>query len=142
MDKLLVTYYYKERVEHNDFLNRSSLQILKYGIVLFLYFSGVTMKANYCSIYNSKEHIAYANEFNECNNTWREPKILMTVGLILFFFLVFFDLKFFWISKRERATDMRSLAKKTESNYFARLSNIDRKRWICEEHYCREKYGI
>lgn len=27
-------------------------------------------------------------------------------------------------------------------NYFARLSNIDRKRWIAEEHYIRDKFGI
>lgn len=29
-----------------------------------------------------------------------------------------------------------------DSNYFSRLSNIDRKRWIAEEHYRRENYGI
>lgn len=51
-DKLLVTYYYKERVEHNDYLNRSSLIALKYGIVVFLYFSGKSLTNNYCSVTN------------------------------------------------------------------------------------------
>jgi hypothetical protein len=37
---------------------------------------------------------------------------------------------------------MRALAKSCQTNYFGRLSNIDRKRWICEEYYCRENYGI
>jgi hypothetical protein len=27
-------------------------------------------------------------------------------------------------------------------SYFERLSNIDRKRWIAEEHYMREKFSI
>lgn len=29
-----------------------------------------------------------------------------------------------------------------EGNYFARLSNWDRKRWIASEHYNRQHYGI
>lgn len=40
LDKLLITYYYKERVENNDFLNRSTLRVLKYGIVIFLFIGG------------------------------------------------------------------------------------------------------
>ena len=39
LDKLLVTYYYKEQVEHNDYLNRVVLNILKYGIVSFYLFA-------------------------------------------------------------------------------------------------------
>ena len=52
LDKLLITYYYKERVEHNDFLNRSALQVLKYGIVLFVFIGGQALISNYCAIHN------------------------------------------------------------------------------------------
>ena len=31
---------------------------------------------------------------------------------------------------------------KIYSSYFSRLSNVDRKRWIAEEHYLRTNYGI
>lgn len=31
---------------------------------------------------------------------------------------------------------------RSDSYYFSRLSNLDRKRWVCEEHYRRQKLGI
>lgn len=40
IDKLLITYFYKERVEHNDLLNRSALRIMKYSLGAFLLFGG------------------------------------------------------------------------------------------------------
>jgi hypothetical protein len=48
IDKLLITYYYRERVEHNDLLNRTTLRLVKYSIVLFLLFGGITISMNYC----------------------------------------------------------------------------------------------
>jgi hypothetical protein len=35
VDKLLITYYYKQKPEHNDFLNRNFLKALKYSPVIF-----------------------------------------------------------------------------------------------------------
>jgi hypothetical protein len=86
IDKLLVTYYYKERVEHNDFLNRIALKILKYGIIVFLFFSSVAMQSNYCSIINSKQVITYFNEYIDCSAYWREPLVLIAAAIILALF--------------------------------------------------------
>lgn len=61
MDKLLITYYFKERVVHNDLLNRSVLRLIKYGVVLFLYFGGTAMRCNYCTIANQDKYIDYTN---------------------------------------------------------------------------------
>merc|ERR1740117_1556730 len=52
LDKILITYYYKEQVVHNDLLNRFTLRILKYAVVMFLIFGAWAMKANYCTISN------------------------------------------------------------------------------------------
>lgn len=59
IDKLLITYYYKERVEHNDFLNRTVLKIVKYGIVIFLMFASVAEMSNYCALVNRERTIEY-----------------------------------------------------------------------------------
>ena len=52
IDKLLITYYYRERVEQNDLMNRSVLGVIKYGAVLFLVSGGFAVAFNYCSIEN------------------------------------------------------------------------------------------
>ena len=43
LDKILITYFWKEQVIHNDLLNRFTLRIIKYGICIFLYFGGVAL---------------------------------------------------------------------------------------------------
>jgi len=48
IDKLLITYYYKEQIEHNDLINRWALRVIKYGIVLFYVFGAFAIAANYC----------------------------------------------------------------------------------------------
>ena len=48
VDKLLITYYYKETVEHNDLMNRTALRIIKYGIAVFYFYGGMAIAANYC----------------------------------------------------------------------------------------------
>lgn len=53
MDKLLITYFYKERVEHNDLLNRTLLTILKYALFVYLFMGGLAIASNYNTIDNS-----------------------------------------------------------------------------------------
>lgn len=43
VDKLLITFYFKERVIHNNLLDRFSLRMIKYVIVVFFYFAGNSM---------------------------------------------------------------------------------------------------
>ena len=42
LDKLLITYYHKERVINSDLLDRVTLKISKYAIALFLIFGGIS----------------------------------------------------------------------------------------------------
>ncbi len=50
LDKILITYYYKERVRHNDVLNRAALEIVKYGGVVFLIFGAASLGPNRCAV--------------------------------------------------------------------------------------------
>lgn len=52
LDKLFISYVNKERVMHNDLLNRSMLRLLKYAVVLFLYFGGSALEMNHCAVSN------------------------------------------------------------------------------------------
>ena len=76
LDKLLITYYYKERVENNDFLNRNTLRVLKYGIILFLFIGGQALVSNYCAINNQDHSIQYMNEILSCRGMFAEPEVL------------------------------------------------------------------
>ena len=52
IDKLFITYYYKEGALHNDVLNRLAVKIIKYGVVVFLYFGGLQIAMNTCTTHN------------------------------------------------------------------------------------------
>lgn len=52
MDKLLITYYYKEKTVNDDLLNTNVLRIIKYGIILFFLSGASILAANSCAIHN------------------------------------------------------------------------------------------
>lgn len=83
LDKLFITYFYKEKVMHNDFLNRSVLRLLKYAIVLFLYFGGSAMRQNYCSITNETRYLSFSTELLTCRHTWSEVDMCYCLSLII-----------------------------------------------------------
>lgn len=62
---------------------------------------------------------------------------------ILCFFVLseFFIEDMCWKDDRMKSKFLERIAEE-DGNYFGRLSNIDRKRWISEEIYCRNQYGI
>lgn len=67
LDKLLITYYYKERIEHNDLLNRTAMRIIKFAIVVFYLFGALAMASNYCTVHNDDGAVLnYVNEFLVC----------------------------------------------------------------------------
>jgi hypothetical protein len=138
----MVTYYYKERVEHNDYLNRWTIKVLKYGIVSFLFFAAFAMSANYCALNNIPQSIQYMNQFSKCKGWWREPKILATCAFLSLIFFLTYDLWTMRATKINAAEEIRKLAQEEDKNFFSRLSNIDRKRWICQEYFCRQNYGL
>lgn len=70
VDKLMITYYFKERIENNDLLNRTSLRLIKYGIVLFFFFGAYAMAGNYCTVYNESKILNYATEYVECRHMY------------------------------------------------------------------------
>jgi hypothetical protein len=73
---------------------------LKYGIVVFLYFSGKSLKENYCSVANLTLHIEYVSEYLNCKGWWRDPRVLMITAACVLVLFIAYDLKTFYISKR------------------------------------------
>lgn len=61
LDKLLITFFYKQEVQYNDFLNRNMLKACKYALVPFFLFAGLGMHNNFCSIERQPQHIKYTN---------------------------------------------------------------------------------
>ena len=46
IDKLLITFYFRENPLYNDFLNRVALKILKYAFPLYFFFAGIAVASN------------------------------------------------------------------------------------------------
>lgn len=90
MDKLLITYYYKERVVHNDLLNRTSLRIIKFGIAVFFLASTYILVQNYCTTYNTDSVKSSVNEFLECAGTNKYVYIMSGCGILNLFLTIFF----------------------------------------------------
>jgi hypothetical protein len=93
LDKLLITYYYKERIEHNDMLNRIALSITKYGISIFLCFGGFAIAMNNCATINTREPLVVVTSNPKCRHdlSW-QPKVMFYSGLASFIIMVLFDL--------------------------------------------------
>ena len=69
---------------------------------------------------------------------WNLPVIMIGLGFLFLFFIPLLNWLFYF-----RNTDIdKKVGSQTESVYFSRISNYDRKRWIAEEHYRRTKYNI
>jgi len=91
-DKLLITYFYKERVEHNDLLNRNAVRIIKYALVIFLFVGGLAMANNYCALENVSPPINFTNETLLCYKMWTMPITLVFASALLLSFFFTFDL--------------------------------------------------
>lgn len=133
MDKMLISFYYKERVVHNDLLNRSSLRVIKYAVCVFLYFGGSAMRSNYCTVSNQPGSVSFSTEFLDCRHMWSKVVIMYCAAFVFSFFFIMHDLYSQNICLQ--TNEGKSLQYKRipgfNLNYFSRLSNLDRKRWIC-----------
>lgn len=61
VDKLLITYYYREFVLNDELLNKTVLLLVKYGLILFFVAGGLIVSATTCSIDNIYQSIGYSN---------------------------------------------------------------------------------
>jgi hypothetical protein len=71
LDKLLITYYFKEKVLHNDLLDRIALRVSKFGVALFLFFGGFAIASNNCMVVNSTQILLYTNDILKCFAFWK-----------------------------------------------------------------------
>lgn len=78
---MLITYFYKERVIHNDLLNRSALRIIKYGVAIFFIGSTFILVRNDCTTRNNYETKTQSTEFLKCVGLNRYSILMFSFGL-------------------------------------------------------------
>ena len=96
LDKLLITYFYKQEVQYNDFLNRNMLRVCKYALVPFFLFGGLALHNNFCSIEREPDHLKYTNQQILCQRMWIQPKVMIVTAPLLFALFVVLDVMMVW----------------------------------------------
>jgi hypothetical protein len=96
VDKLLITYYYKQKVEHNDFLNRNFLKALKYSPVIFFCVAARSCDENYCAVTNVVHEIKYTNHLPACTGTTQVTTMLYTIGFSYLAIMIAIELAMFF----------------------------------------------
>lgn len=92
LDKILVTYYYKQDVHHNDRLNRVVIQIHKYAPVFFLLWGASTLIQNHCMMTNDLlKPLLFTNQIQSCQHIGYVSLIMFLAAQVLLLGLVFVD---------------------------------------------------
>ena len=138
MDKLLISYFYKQEVQYNDLLNLNVVRAIKYALVPFFLLAGIALHNNYCAISKQVETLEFTNQQLYCQKMWYQPEFMIICAVATFCFLLLVDLTMLWLELRRR----KELTEGDEREFFRRLSELDRKRLIAEEHYRFFNYGI
>lgn len=139
-DKMMITYYFKERVEHEDLLNRIVLKVVKFGICVFYIIGALVLAQGYCTVYNDDSlNLKYVTEFTNCFQMWTMPRIMIAAGSIFFFVIVGLE---FTVGVQKSQEWFKREVVHREENFFQRMSDSDRKYILATEHYRRKKYGI
>lgn len=146
LDKLLITYFYKQEVQYNDFLNRNMLRVCKYALVPFFLFGGLALHNNFCSIEREPDHLKYTNQQILCQRMWIQPKVMIVTAPLLFALFVVLDVMMVWYEMEDQKMlnlrTMQGEERWSKTSFFSRLNNLARKRLIAEEHYRRTHYNI
>lgn len=121
-------------------MNRTFLTILKYALFVYLFIGGLAVSSNFNTVNNEIiAPINYSNETHLYFQIWSAPEMLIYSGVCLLAYFITLDLV---VSSNKNHGKFVEKITQAESSYLARLSNLDRKRWICEEHYRRENLNI
>ena len=125
---MLITYYYKQKLEHNDLLNRSFLKILKYSPVVFFCVGARSCFENYCAVTNVVHEIRYTNHFPACSGATSVSTALYIIGFTYLGILATIEIVLVFRRRKIKFIDLKQIRGGT--NYFSRLSNVNRKRWL------------
>lgn len=112
------------------------IKSIKYSVIPYLTIGSFIITNYKCSAHGevyTEERGLTANACIQHNNIEQEFYALLFSGVILLITLPIYqylsDKAFMKITVKER-------------NFYKSISNLDRKRWIAEEHYRRTKLGI
>ena len=91
MDRLLIVYFYRPKVEHNDILNRTTLQIMKYALFTMCFIGALAIASNFNTISDEVNPIWYVNEFPLYFKVWNTPQLLIYIGMMILAFYIVVD---------------------------------------------------
>ena len=135
-DRLLITYWCEPAPVHSDQLHFFSLNVLKYAPIFLVVFSAASIQYNNCLVSgNEVVPRLQINQHLECRGMWEMPVLMYSIGAFLFVAVVSIDLYRLCILDREKRFES---IYGNNTNFFSRLSNIERKSWLAQETYNRQ----
>lgn len=77
----MITYLWKERIEHDDLLNTVSLRVIKYGLFVFYIVGALALAANHSVVSNDDiKPIHYVTQFTSDFVLWDLPWVMIGIG--------------------------------------------------------------
>lgn len=93
LDKLLITFFHQAKPESNDIMNRWLIACLKYGVAVGLFFGGVQVATNHCTVLMDKATpLKYVTSSPSCFEIDFEAQIMFYSSFGLFGLMLFIDI--------------------------------------------------
>ena len=81
----MITYYYKDRVEHEDFLNHYVLKTVIFGVCLLYFVAALVLGQNYGTVSNNIFfELKYVTEFVNNFKMWSLSNLNIAIASIFF----------------------------------------------------------
>lgn len=92
LDKLLVTYFYRQNTNHNENVSKIIFHMLKYAPVLYFVWGGTTLLNNACMVSNTQlKPISYSNKSFICEKFTLNSLTMYVAAMLLLLVLIFVD---------------------------------------------------
>ena len=143
IDKYLLVYnYYKYVPLRSDRKVFTFLQITKYAPCILMIFTARVLRYNSCVFGKPAEDKLFMGQATVCPD-WTGPQIKFLFAFSSILFTICAGVDFYRLGIRGKTLRKRYQFPFYENcNYFDLLSNMQKKRWVAEELYIRDKTGI
>ena len=138
LDKLLLTYWYEMVPVKSDLLIAISLKTLKFAPIPMFIVAARCLQLEYCMVDNDMNPIEVVNQVIQCPKMWGLPTAMYWIGGTFTVLLFGFEIYTLVIKDKLAKVNMY----RENINFFSRLSNLDKMRWLAEEVYMRKALGF
>ena len=146
VERILLTYYYQKPPMYDEKLNKIALAWLKFAPLLMMAFGYWTMgnRQIFSNVIVPLEFTSSTLETDHYGDPNAGPELpLFVIGCILtVYFFIWHPIKYFCKSRGNCMDHDDNDVDEHLGTYYQCLSLYDRKRWLAEELYNRNKLGI